>query len=113
CILGIAHRTLPKLPVPKNLVDFLALPQHADAETTFLQLHKVLICVDRYRFLVLLRLVHHASNEAMTKSPSWVIDWAADDTPDPFDYGRQRLSNGGIDAPQNPKMISGSDGTAI
>ena len=78
-----------------------------------MRLQTILLCADRFRSLALLRLVHHASNEAMTRSPSWVIDWAADDTPDPFDYGRQRLSNGGIDAPQIPEMISRSDGMAI
>jgi len=113
CILGIARRTLSNLPVPTLLVDGLVIPPDATAPETFLHLHKLFLIADQYRALGLLRLVHHQMSEAMMATPSWVIDWSAQDVPDPFDYARQRLSSGGIDAPQTQKINVGPSRTVL
>ncbi|KAK1752768.1 hypothetical protein QBC47DRAFT_389236 [Echria macrotheca] len=109
CILGIAHQTMPRLEIPSNLIDWLVMPRGESASETFLHLHRVLICADRFRALKMLRLVHHASNAKMVGSPSWIVDWAAENVPDPLDYGRFRLLEAGIYAPQSPTLNVGRD----
>ncbi|KAK1826000.1 heterokaryon incompatibility protein-domain-containing protein [Podospora conica] len=109
CILGIAHRTMQKLEIPDNLLDHLVVVNGESASKTFLYLHQVLFDAEPFRALQMLRFVHHASDASMMASPSWIVDWAAAKVPDPLDYGRHKLWDAEINAPQLPTFNIGRD----